>query len=171
MIKDEPDDAHKIILTALARRRSGPPQAACAGATDGTDVVFRWRPPQNPEGDGVADYHFELSERADMAWPLSSNFSKLVSNTADRSQPRYSLTRIAAGDFDAYLTSWADGIKAWGQPLRIRFAHEANQRMRSSMRRRSASSCRFAARMASAMLPHPVQTGEACPSPLFSRAS
>src|SRR5262249_54985883 len=43
----------------------------------------------DPEGDGIADYHFELSERADMAWPLSSNFSKLVSNTADRGQPRY----------------------------------------------------------------------------------
>src|SRR5439155_1452815 len=59
--------------------------------TDGTDLVFQWRPPQGPEGDDIADYHFELSERADMAWPLSSNFSKLVSNTADRGKPRYSV--------------------------------------------------------------------------------
>jgi hypothetical protein len=59
------------------------------GTTDGTDVVFRWRPPQDAGGGRIADYHFELSGRADMAWPLSSNFSKLVSNTADRGQPRY----------------------------------------------------------------------------------
>jgi hypothetical protein len=61
------------------------------GQTDGTDLVFRWRPPQDVEGDPVADYHFELSDREDMAWPLSSNFSKLVSNTADRGQPRYTV--------------------------------------------------------------------------------
>src|SRR5262249_11473165 len=67
------------------------------GRTDGTDIVFQWRPPvvarsgdhATTEGDGVADYHFELSERPDMAWPLSSNFSKLVSNTVDRGGPRY----------------------------------------------------------------------------------
>jgi hypothetical protein len=61
------------------------------GRTESTDVVFEWRPPQDPDGDRVADYHFELSDRADMAWPLSSNFSKLVSNTADRGKPRYSV--------------------------------------------------------------------------------
>jgi hypothetical protein len=64
---------------------------ADGGRTDGTDVVFQWRPAEGAEGDGIADYHFELSERADMAWPLSSNFSKLVSNTADRGRPRYSV--------------------------------------------------------------------------------
>jgi hypothetical protein len=61
------------------------------GQADGTDVVFRWRAPEGAEGAGVADYHFELSDRPDMAWPLSSNFEKLVSNTADRGRPRYSL--------------------------------------------------------------------------------
>jgi hypothetical protein len=61
------------------------------GKTDGTDIVFEWRPPEDSRADGIADYHFELSERRDMAWPLSSNFSKLVSNTADRGKPRYSV--------------------------------------------------------------------------------
>jgi acetyl esterase/lipase len=60
------------------------------GQTNGTDIVFRWRHPENSEDEGIADYQFELSERQDMAWPHSSNFSKLVSNTADRGQPRYS---------------------------------------------------------------------------------
>jgi acetyl esterase/lipase len=82
----------------VERSLSQPPAAPLApvfpaqgGRTDSTDIVFRWSPPPVPEGEGIADYHFELSERADMAWPLSSNFSKLVSKTADRGQPRYSL--------------------------------------------------------------------------------
>src|SRR5262249_58512110 len=64
---------------------------ADAGRTDGTDVAFEWRPAEDPDGDAVADYHFQLSDRPDMAWPLSSNFEKLVSNTADRGHARYRL--------------------------------------------------------------------------------
>jgi len=41
-------------------------------------------------------------------------------------QPAYSLANITKGDFDAYVRSWATGIKSWGKPLRIRFAHEMN---------------------------------------------
>src|SRR5262249_5932058 len=82
---------HEWVERSLSRPPGAPPAPvfpADGGRTDGTDVVFAWRP---PEGDGIADYHFELSERADMAWPLSSNFDKLVSNTADRGKPRYSV--------------------------------------------------------------------------------
>ena len=39
----------------------------------------------------IADYHFELSGRADMKWPLSMSFAKLVSRTADAGKPRYTL--------------------------------------------------------------------------------
>jgi acetyl esterase/lipase len=85
---------HEWVERSLSR----PPGAPAApvfpaegGKTDGTDVVFRWRPPEDTRGDSIADYHFELSERPDMAWPLSSNFSKLVSNTADRGKPRYTV--------------------------------------------------------------------------------
>lgn len=46
--------------------------------------------------------------------------------TAGVTQPAYTLARITAGDFDAYITSWARDIKAWGHWLRIRFAHEMN---------------------------------------------
>ncbi|HLW66745.1 MAG TPA: hypothetical protein VKS79_15630, partial [Gemmataceae bacterium] len=60
--------------------------------TDGTDIVFQWRPAQAFDGDTIVDYQFEL---ADVwyykRWPMSSNFSKLVSNTSDRGQPRYTL--------------------------------------------------------------------------------
>ena len=85
---------HEWVERSLSRPPAAPPAPvfpAEGGQTDGTDIVFQWRPPQDSEGDGIADYHFELSDRADMAWPLSSNFSKLVSNTADRGKPRYSL--------------------------------------------------------------------------------
>jgi hypothetical protein len=41
-------------------------------------------------------------------------------------QPDYALDRVVAGHFDTYLTRWARQIRGWGQPLVIRFAHEAN---------------------------------------------
>jgi hypothetical protein len=45
----------------------------------------------DPDGDKIADYHFELSARADMKWPLSLSFAKLISRTADAGRTRYTL--------------------------------------------------------------------------------
>jgi hypothetical protein len=64
------------------------------GTIDGTDIVFRWQVPAVAAGERVADYHFELSDRADIDWPLSANFEKLISNTADRVEPRYGLPYV-----------------------------------------------------------------------------
>jgi len=41
-------------------------------------------------------------------------------------QPAYALSRIAGGAFDAYIQSWAVGIRRLGYPVAIRFAHEMN---------------------------------------------
>jgi hypothetical protein len=85
---------HEWVERSLSRPPGAPPSPvfpADGGRTDGTDVVFRWNKPEDSSADAVADYHFVLSDRKDMAWPLSSNFEKLVSNTADRGQARYSL--------------------------------------------------------------------------------
>jgi hypothetical protein len=41
-------------------------------------------------------------------------------------QPAYALDRIAAGDFDAYITQWGQALASWGQPVQLRFAHEMN---------------------------------------------
>jgi hypothetical protein len=41
-------------------------------------------------------------------------------------QPAYSLARITAGAYDGYLRSWAKGLRSWGKPVYLRFAHEMN---------------------------------------------
>jgi hypothetical protein len=41
-------------------------------------------------------------------------------------EPEYSLPRIIAGDFDAYLTQYAQDVVATGLPLAIRLDHEMN---------------------------------------------
>ena len=41
-------------------------------------------------------------------------------------QPEWALARIIDGTHDGYFRSWARGIKAWGKPLQLRFAHEMN---------------------------------------------
>ncbi len=68
---------------------SGPVFPPSGGAAEGTDIVFRWQPARDPDGDAIADYHFELSRRADMSWPLSMSFAKLISRTADAGRARY----------------------------------------------------------------------------------
>lgn len=88
---DDSPGARRVKIThAWAERSLHRPPAAPpspihppdGGATDRTDVVFRWQAPA-----GAADYHFELSDRRDFAWPLSSNFERLTS----RGEARYAL--------------------------------------------------------------------------------
>ncbi len=88
----------RITHRWVERSASAPPGPAPepieprnGGDAEGTDVVFRWRPASDPDGDAIADYHFELSSRADMKWPLSMSFAKLISRTADAGQARYTL--------------------------------------------------------------------------------
>jgi hypothetical protein len=82
----------------VERSVSRPPAAPAAavfppdgGEAEGTGIVFRWQPALDPDGQAIADYHFELSARADMRWPLSMSFAKLVSRTADAGKARYTL--------------------------------------------------------------------------------
>lgn len=41
-------------------------------------------------------------------------------------QPRYALANIIRGDFDAVIEGWAQGLKAFGSPVVLNFAHEMN---------------------------------------------
>jgi hypothetical protein len=88
----------RITHQWIERSASRPPDAPAepvfllsGGEADGTAITFRWQPAGDPDGDPIADYHFELSARADMKWPLSLSFAKLISRTADAGQPRYTL--------------------------------------------------------------------------------
>jgi hypothetical protein len=86
----------RITHEWVERSASQPPEAPPApvfpadkGDAEGTQLVFRWQAPKS--ADGIADYHFELSDRPDMAWPLSPNFYRLISKTADRGKAQYTL--------------------------------------------------------------------------------
>ncbi len=94
---DQSASDRKVRITHnwVERSASRPPSAPAGvlspsdgGQVNGTDVVFQWEAPRDPDGDAIADYHFELSTRADMKWPLSMSFYKLISRTADASKEK-----------------------------------------------------------------------------------
>jgi hypothetical protein len=87
---------HDWVERSASRQPAAPAAPAPAfppdrGEAEGTELVFRWPVPRSADGDGIADYHFELSDRQDMRWPLSPNFFKLISKTADRGKSQYTL--------------------------------------------------------------------------------
>jgi len=94
---DESTGDRKVRITHhwVERSASRPPEAPAAavwppdgGEANGTDVVFQWTAPNDPDGGAIADYHFELSGRTDMKWPLSMSFYKLISRTADAAKEK-----------------------------------------------------------------------------------
>jgi hypothetical protein len=100
---DQSPGPRKVRITHewVERSATKPPEAppspaypADGGESKGTNIVFRWTPPADPDGDKIADYHFELSSRADMKWPLSTNFYRLISRTADRGKAQYTLPYV-----------------------------------------------------------------------------
>jgi hypothetical protein len=123
---DQSTRGRKVRITHewVERSASRPPEAPPAptfppegGQTEGTDLVFRWTPPRNPDSDRIDDYHFELSDRPDMKWPLSTNFSKLISQTADRGKAQYTLPHggLLASDRKFYWRVRAKNDKGiWG---------------------------------------------------------
>jgi hypothetical protein len=97
---DESAGQRRVRITHewVERSASAPPAAPPAparprdrGEAEGTAVVFEWQPAADPDGDKIADYHFELSSRADMKWPLSMSFAKLISRTRGAGAARYTL--------------------------------------------------------------------------------
>jgi hypothetical protein len=90
----------RITHNWVERSSSLPPKApaspvypADGGTSDGTDVVFQWEAAAHPDGAAISDYHFQLSDHAEMRWPLSPNFDKYVSRTSDKGSARYTLPR------------------------------------------------------------------------------
>jgi hypothetical protein len=123
---DQSAGERKVGITHnwVERSASRPPEAPSApvfpqgdGEAEGTDLVFRWVAAKDPEGGKIADYHFELSDRADMKWPLSTNFYKLISNTPDRGKAQYTLPNggLLAADQQYYWRVRAQNASGvWG---------------------------------------------------------
>ena len=85
----------RITHNWVERSASRPPAAPAGaieppdcGEANGTDIVFQWTAPSDPDGDTIADYQFELSPRADLRWPLSMSFYKLISRTANATKEK-----------------------------------------------------------------------------------
>ncbi len=93
----------RVSFEWAERGDSTPPAAPVAefpkdgGEVEGTQLIFKWKPgsagilsasaARTAAGETPTlptDYHFQLSNRADMRWPLSSTFDRLVSNTPQR---------------------------------------------------------------------------------------
>ena len=91
----------RITHTWIERSKTRPPKApespvypANGSESDGTEVVFQWNAATDPDGDAITDYHFQLSDRPDMRWPMSPNFDKYVSKTPDKGKACYTLPRL-----------------------------------------------------------------------------
>ncbi len=100
---DESPGERQVRITHewVERSASRPPEAPSApvfpadgGETDGTDIVFKWKQAEDPDGNRIADYHWQLSDRSDMRWPLSTNFRKLISRTPDKGKAQYTLPYV-----------------------------------------------------------------------------
>jgi len=121
--------------------RPGAPQRAIWPAdgqtVPGSKITFRWSEASDPDGDRIVDYHFELSEHADMRWPLSPNFEKLTSLTPSRGKPCWTVPyvgllnpqttyywRVRARDSTGVWGPWSRTfsfrIEAPGVPLDVR---------------------------------------------------
>jgi Putative Ig domain len=123
---DQSEGGRKVRITHewVERSASRPPDAPAApifppdgGEADGAELVFRWAPARDPDGDSIADYEFELSDRPDMRWPLSMNFYKLISKTADRGKAQYALPHdglLATERKYHWHVRAKDGKEVWG---------------------------------------------------------
>lgn len=127
---DETEGPREVVVTHewLESDANRPPQAPPGpvfptdGATiDRTQFAFEWQVPTDPDGDEIADYQFMLSRYEDMRWPMSPNFFKLSSKTADAGGPRHTLLhagllnpgetyywRVRARDRRGAWSEWSD---------------------------------------------------------------
>jgi hypothetical protein len=113
-----------------------------AGEASGTDIAFQWKPGQEPAG----DYQFVLSDRPDMGWPLSMDFYKLISRTADAKKAQYTLSQpgLLTPDKKYYWHVramnpqgvWGDWSKTWSfiprgpaYPLNVAVAYDVDKNM------------------------------------------
>jgi hypothetical protein len=141
----------RITHQWVERSASAPPVAPAApifpadgGAAEGTKIAFRWQPATDSDGDAIADYHFELSARADMKWPLSMSFAKLTSRTGDAGQARFMLpepgllnpdttyywhvrARDAQGVWGPWSATWSFTPKGPAPPQKLSLTYDGSR--------------------------------------------
>jgi len=150
---DSNEDGRQVRITHRWLERTtwhapaAPPDAVAPkdGETvAGSQVTFQWTPATDPDGDRVVDYHFELSEHADVRWPLSPNFEKLTSLTPSRGKPQWTVpyagllnpdtpyywrvrARDATGVWGPWSRTFGFRVKAPGVPLDLKLAPDAEK--------------------------------------------
>jgi len=86
---------HDWVERSASKPPAAPPGAvypADGGESDGSDIVFQWKAPTDADGDKIADYQFELSNRQDLRYPLSMTFYRLMSKTvADKGKAQFTV--------------------------------------------------------------------------------
>jgi len=107
----------EITHNWVERSTSKPPVAPSravnppdGGESSGTDIVFQWKPAEVPDGGKIGDYQFELSRRSDVKLPLSMDFYKLISRTADASVVRDKDGNIASATVKSQYTLALPGL-------------------------------------------------------------
>ncbi|MEA3402192.1 MAG: putative Ig domain-containing protein [Armatimonadota bacterium] len=123
---DESDGPRQVRITHqwVETDENRPPAAparpifpADGQALNRTKFVFEWAEPPDPDGDEIADYQFILSQHRDLRWPLSPNFFKLISRTADKGTATYTVPYrglLNPGTTYYWRVRARDGRGAWG---------------------------------------------------------
>lgn len=70
---------------------SSPVFPSDGGEPEHTQFTFAWNAPADPNGDAIIDYEFQLSDRDDMRFPLSTNFEMYLSAFGDTVKPEFQI--------------------------------------------------------------------------------
>lgn len=152
---DDNIENRKVKLTFCWRERfdikppeppSKPINPPDGGEVEGTDIIFEWEEAKDPNNEPIVDYHFQLSDRPDMAWPLSPNFDRLISRTAFKGLNKYRVpcigllnpdtkyywrvrARNASGVWSRWSQIWSFTVRGPGVPLDVRLEINRNLRI------------------------------------------
>jgi len=88
----------KVDIKWQESKDNTPPEAVAKplfpeqnGETELLQFTFKWPEPNDADGDAIVDYHFQLSERSDMAFPLSPNFDRYISAADKKIAPIFTI--------------------------------------------------------------------------------